>query len=78
MYTNGIYVVYMHLETIPSRLTSKQVRELELLVTKGYYANKSEAIRDAVRVLTDMKLKQDEEKIRKMVLEDIHWGLSSD
>jgi len=68
----------MHLETIPSRLTSKQVRELELLVKKGYYANRSEAIRDAVRVLTEAKLKQDEEKIRKMVLEDIHWGLSSD
>ncbi len=78
MYTDSIHVVYMTLKTIPSRLTSKQVRELELLVKKGYYTNKSEAIRDAVRLLTETKSKQDEEKIRKMVLEDIHWGLSSE
>lgn len=39
------------METLQIRLTPKQIRKIDVLVRKGIYPSRSEAIRDAVRKL---------------------------
>ncbi len=41
----------MVMQTMQIRLTEKQIRRIDTLVTKGVYPNRSEAVRDAVRKL---------------------------
>ena len=41
------------METVQIRLTDKQIRNIETLVKKGVYPNRSEAVRDAVRRLVE-------------------------
>lgn len=41
----------MVMETVQIRLTEKQIRSIDVLVRKGVYPNRSEAVRDAVRKL---------------------------
>lgn len=41
------------METVQIRLTDKQIRNIESLVKKGVYPNRSEAVRDAVRRLVE-------------------------
>jgi putative addiction module CopG family antidote len=60
------------LETVPAKLTPKLIQEIDELVKIGWYANRSEAIRDAVRELIERKRLV---KMRKVVEEDIEWGL---
>lgn len=43
----------MVMETVQIRLTEKQIKNIETLVKKGVYPNRSEAVRDAVRRLVD-------------------------
>jgi Arc/MetJ-type ribon-helix-helix transcriptional regulator len=43
----------MVMETVQIRLTEKQIKNIESLVKKGVYPNRSEAVRDAVRKLVD-------------------------
>ena len=43
----------MVMETVQIRLTDKQIKNIETLVKKGVYPNRSEAVRDAVRKLVD-------------------------
>ncbi len=43
----------MVMETVQIRLTEKQIKNIEVLVKKGVYPNRSEAVRDAVRKLVD-------------------------
>ncbi len=43
----------MVMETVQIRLTEKQIKNIEVLVKKGIYPNRSEAVRDAVRRLVD-------------------------
>jgi len=43
----------MVMETVQIRLTEKQIKNIEILVKKGIYPNRSEAVRDAVRRLVD-------------------------
>ena len=40
------------METVQIRLTGKQIRNIDVLVKRGVYPNRSEAVRDAVRKLT--------------------------
>ncbi len=60
------------MDTVPTKLTEKLVAEIEALIKEGWYANKSEFIRDAVRELIK-KLKV--ERIASAIKEDIAWGL---
>ena len=60
------------MQTVPAKLTEKLVLEAEALIKEGWYANKSELIRDAVRDLIN-KLKL--QKLEKAMKEDIEWGL---
>lgn len=50
----GEYEVYtMVMETVQIRLTEKQIRNIDVLVKRGVYPNRSEAVRDAVRKLVE-------------------------
>jgi len=46
--------VSMVMETVQIRLTERQIRNIDVLVKRGVYPNRSEAVRDAVRKLTDI------------------------
>lgn len=60
------------MKTIPAKLTPKLVSELDELIKQGWYSNRSEAIRDAVRELVEkMRIETMKEAIKK----DIEWGL---
>ena len=43
----------MVMETVQIRLTEKQIRNIDVLVKRGVYPNRSEAVRDAVRKLVN-------------------------
>ena len=43
----------MVMSTVQIRLTEKQIRLIDVLVKKGTYPNRSEAVRDAVRKLVN-------------------------
>ena len=65
----------IHLQTIPAKLTSKLVAELDALIKEGWYANRSEAIRDAVRKMVERKQLA---RLEAAIEEDIQWGLHGD
>jgi len=60
------------METVPAKLTEKLIYEADELIKEGWYANKSELIRDAVRELI-RKLKA--ERLESAIKDDILWGL---
>lgn len=60
------------METIPAKLTSKLVLEIDALIKEGWYANRSEAIRDAVRNMVERKKLV---RLESAIEEDIEWGL---
>ena len=72
MYLKKKYTMVILLETIPTKLTSKLVAEIDALIKEGWYANRSEAIRDAVRNLVERKKLV---RLEAAVKEDIEWGL---
>jgi len=57
---------------VPAKLTEKLIYEADELIKEGWYANKSELIRDAVRELI-RKLKA--ERLESAIKDDILWGL---
>ena len=60
------------METVPAKMTRRIVAEMEELIKQGWYANKSELIRDAVRELVK---KQKVTQLESAIKEDIQWGL---
>ena len=60
------------METVPAKLTRRIVVEMEELIKQGWYANKSELIRDAIRELVK---KQKIAQLESAIKEDINWGL---
>jgi putative addiction module CopG family antidote len=60
------------MQTVPAKMTERLVMEAEELIKQGWYASKSELIRDAVR---DLISKKKLEKLEKAITEDINWGL---
>ena len=65
----------IQLQTIPAKLTSKLIAELDALIKEGWYANRSEAIRDAVRNMVERKQLV---RLEAAIEEDIQWGLHGD
>jgi Arc/MetJ-type ribon-helix-helix transcriptional regulator len=41
--------------TVATKLTEKMVKAIDELVKEGYYANKSEALRDAARIMISIQ-----------------------
>lgn len=60
------------METVPAKLTKRIVTEMEDMIKQGWYANKSELIRDAIRELIK---KQKVTQLESAIKEDIQWGL---
>ncbi|PIN92992.1 transcriptional regulator [Candidatus Pacearchaeota archaeon CG10_big_fil_rev_8_21_14_0_10_35_13] len=60
------------MEVVSTKLTKKLIIEIEELVSEGWYANKSEVIRDAIR---DLIKKLKVERLESAIKEDIEWGL---
>ncbi|MBI4043925.1 MAG: hypothetical protein HY393_03930 [Candidatus Diapherotrites archaeon] len=60
------------METVPAKITPKLVQEMDDLVKDGWYASRSEVIRDGVRELVK-KLRS--ERIMRAIKEDVEWGL---
>lgn len=60
------------MKTIPAKITERLNLEAEELIKEGWYANKSELIRDAIRELITRKRLQ---KLEKAIREDVEWGL---
>lgn len=62
----------VHTETVPAKITYKLVEQMDELVREGWYANRSELVRDAIRELI-RKLKL--QRLETAIKEDIQWGL---
>ncbi len=62
----------IHLETITAKITSKLLTEMDGLIKEGWYANRSEVIRDAIRNLIERKKLI---RLETAVEEDVEWGL---
>ena len=60
------------METVPAKLTERLVIEMDEIVKDGWYANRSELIRDAVRTMLH-KIKA--EQLEASIKEDVKWGL---
>ncbi len=60
------------MEIIEAKLTPKLLEEVEKLIKEGLYADRDEAIRDAVRrLIQEMRYSAVEENL----LKDAEWGL---
>lgn len=60
------------MRTVPAKLTNRIILEMEDLIKEGWYANKSELIRNAIRELIK---KQKVTQLESAIKEDINWGL---
>ena len=60
------------METIPAKITLRLESEMDALIRDGWYANRSELIRSAVR---DLVRRTRLEQLEAAVKEDIAWGL---
>jgi Arc/MetJ-type ribon-helix-helix transcriptional regulator len=60
------------LENIEAKLTPKLLEEVEKLIKEGLYADRDEAIRDAIRrLIREIRYTTEEENL----LKDAEWGL---
>ena len=60
------------MDTVPAKLTPRLVEEMDELVREGWYANRSELIRDAVREAIRRARTQ---RLERAIKEDVEWGL---
>ena len=60
------------MKTIPAKITPRLELEMNEIIKDGWYANKSEFIRQAIREMIK-KIKID--KLEKAIKEDVEWGL---
>ena len=60
------------MEVIPTKLTKKLEMEMDAIVDEGWYANRSEFIRDSIR---EMIRKIKAERMEAVIKEDVKWGL---
>lgn len=62
-------------KSVPTKFPEKLFEEMDEAVEGGWYANRSELVRDAVRErLRELKAERLEEAIK----EDVKWGLHGD
>jgi len=62
----------LNMETVPAKLTERLIQEADEIIKEGWYANKSELIRDAVR---DLIRKVKAQRLETAIKEDVAWGL---
>lgn len=59
------------METVTAKLTTRLTQELDALIADGWFANRSEAVRAAVRDMLDQRRLQ---RLERAVEDDIAWG----
>lgn len=60
------------METIPAKITERLSLEMDEIINEGWYASRSEFIRDAVRdKIKSVKM----EMLESAIKEDVKWGL---
>ena len=59
------------MDTITTKLPHKMLAEIDKLIEAGWYANRSEAIRDGIREVID---KRKHLAMQNAVEEDIEWA----
>ena len=59
------------METVTAKLPERLTAELDTLVKQGWFANRSDAVRAAVRDLVEQRRMQ---RLEQAVDEDIAWG----
>ena len=59
------------METVTAKLTDRLTHELDALVERGWFANRSDAVRSAVRDMVEQRRMQ---RLEQAVDEDIAWG----
>ena len=60
------------MENIEAKLTPKLLEEVEKMIKEGLYADRDEAIRDAIRrLIREIRYSVEEENL----LKDAEWGL---
>ncbi|MFH1439144.1 MAG: ribbon-helix-helix domain-containing protein [Candidatus Woesearchaeota archaeon] len=57
---------------VPAKMTPRLIHEMDDIVKEGWYANKSELIRDAVRQMIK-KIKS--QRLEAAIKDDVKWGL---
>ncbi len=60
------------MEAIPAKITPKLIQEMDYIIEEGWYANRSELIRDAVR---EIVRKMKAHRLEASIKEDVKWGL---
>ncbi|HLC84688.1 MAG TPA: ribbon-helix-helix domain-containing protein [Candidatus Nanoarchaeia archaeon] len=60
------------MEVIPTKITPRLVEEIDEIIHEGWYANRSEFIRDAVR---DMIKRLKADRLEAAIKADVRWGL---
>jgi Arc/MetJ-type ribon-helix-helix transcriptional regulator len=65
----------MSSKAVPTKFPEKMLEELNEAVDEGYYANRSELVRDAVR---ERLRKLRSERLENAIKEDVEWGLQSE
>tara|TARA_Y100000310_G_scaffold197475_1_gene197560 strand:+ start:953 stop:1147 length:195 start_codon:yes stop_codon:yes gene_type:complete len=60
------------MKAIPAKITPLLLSEMDEMIKEGWYANRSELIRNAVR---DMIKKNKAERLEKAIKDDVMWGL---
>lgn len=70
LYKQKYTIVYL-METVTAKLTSRLTHEVDSLIEAGWYANRSEAIRDALRDFVERNRLR---RLESAIEEDIAWG----
>ena len=60
------------MEAVPAKITPRLLDEMDSIIREGWYANRSELVRDAIR---DMIKKTRAERLETSIKEDVRWGL---
>ncbi|MBI3032272.1 hypothetical protein HYY69_02255 [Candidatus Woesearchaeota archaeon] len=60
------------MEAIPTKITPRLLQEMDEIIDEGWYANRSELIRDAIREIVK---KMKAQRLESAIKEDIKWGL---
>ena len=60
------------MEAVPAKLTKKLELEMDAIIDEGWYVNRSEFIRDAIR---EMIHKIKAERLETAIKNDVQWGL---
>src|SRR5579871_6883288 len=65
--------ITIEMDAIPAKLPARLIEEMDQLIREGWYANRSELIRDAVRETIRRTRVQ---RLESSIKEDVRWGLS--